>query len=298
MKIIEKVIHFLIISLIGFSCVPEAGQRNPADYELYISISSDKYPSASPDGNLIAYFHQSFEVPEPSDYPTGLYVMDSDGTDRRLLLKGQHYDPSWSPDNNWLVFTSEGVIQVINLKADSIRTYSGINSVPLFYPNWSPDGQLILFSSPYVKGGGGFVCSTDFNDTKQIYDHYTFNAYPIKWFSSTEFIGSRYFENNSSEEIFIVDTALTNPTRLTFNDKSDRDPEGSPSHEYIIWSSNVRIFRMNKDGSDQKMLDYGQYPYWTPDSKNIVYSNANSDVTKEVIWKIEIDGKNKTQLTY
>ena len=39
---------------------------------------------------------------------------------------------------------------------------------------------------------------------------------PIKWFSSTEFIGSRYFENNSSEEIFIVDTTLTKSNKINF----------------------------------------------------------------------------------
>ena len=298
MKITKNIPYFLIISLIVLSCIPETGPHNPSDYELDISISTDKYPAVSRDGLLIAYFHQSLEYPEPTDYPTGLYVMNSDGTNRRLMLKGRHFDPNWSPDNQWLVFTSEGILQIINIAGDSIRTYPGINNVPLFYPDWSPDGRLILFSSPFVNGGGGFICSADFNVTKQIYNQYTFNAYPIKWFSSTEFIGSRYFESNLSEEIFIVDTTLSNPTRLTFNDKSDRDPEGSPSHEYIAWSSNVRIFRMNKDGSGQKMLDYGQYPCWTPDSKNIVYSNANSDVTKEVIWRIDIDGKNKIQLTY
>jgi Tol biopolymer transport system component len=290
---------FIIIFISGFifSCVPEAGPHNPSEYELDISISADKYAAVSHDGNLIAYFHESFEYPEPIDYPTGLYIMNSDVTNRRIILKGQHFDPNWSPDNQWLVFTSEGTLQIINLAGDSIRTHPGINNVPLFYPDWSPDGKLILFSSPYVDGGGGFMCSPDFSLTKQIYTHYILSAYPIKWFSSSEYIGSLHFRE-SPEEIFIVDTSLTNLKRLTFNSKSDRDPAASPSHEYIVWSSNVRIFIMNRNGSYQKMLDYGQYPSWSPGSDYIIYSNANQDVTKEVIWKIDINGNNKTQLTF
>jgi hypothetical protein len=43
-----------ILSLI-VSCKPEDNIKNPANYELYISISADKTPAVSPDGNLIAY---------------------------------------------------------------------------------------------------------------------------------------------------------------------------------------------------------------------------------------------------
>jgi len=100
------------------------------------------------------------------------------------------------------------------------------------------------------------------------------------------------------EEIVIVDMTLTNQVRLTFNDRSDRDPAYSPTGDYIAWSSSVRIYRMNSDGSNQHKLDYGQYPAWTPDGKYIIYSNANSDITKEVLWKIDINGKNRVQLTF
>jgi Tol biopolymer transport system component len=55
---------------------------------------------------------------------------------------------------------------------------------------------------------------------------------------------------------------------------------------------------MNIDGTNQKTPGYGQYPSWSPNSDYIVYSFANSDYTKEIIWKINIDGSNRTQLTF
>jgi len=289
---------YICVAGILSSCSPDEDSKNPTQYEQYISISADQTPDVSPDGKWIAYFHKSLESPESRDYPTGLYIMDSLGLNRRLLLKGTHFQPSWSPDSKWLVFTSEGVLQIISIDSDSIRTFGGIGDLPLLFPDWSGDGKVILFSSPYVEGGGVFSCSPDFNHFRQIYNHYELSAYPVKLYSQGQFICCLYSQEWSSEEIFIIDTALIQSTRLTFNNYSDRYPAVSPFHDYIAWSSNVQIWRMNNDGTNQKRLDYGQYPSWTPDGRYLVYSFANSDFTKEVIWKIDINGNNKTQLTY
>jgi Tol biopolymer transport system component len=108
----------------------------------------------------------------------------------------------------------------------------------------------------------------------------------------------KYIETWESVEICIIDTALTSEIRLTNDHKDDRYPQWSPDGKMIAWSSNVRIMVMNIDGIDKKVLDYGQYPSWSPGSDYIIYSNANQDVTKEVIWRIDIDGNNKTQLTF
>ncbi|RPH31649.1 MAG: hypothetical protein EHM93_12725 [Bacteroidales bacterium] len=101
-----------------------------------------------------------------------------------------------------------------------------------------------------------------------------------------------------STEIFIIDTLLTTEVRLTNDSRDDRDPSWSPTGEFISWSSNVLIYRMNVNGNNKLKLDYGQYPNFSPDGKYIVYSFANSDFTKEVLWRIDIDGKNKVQLTF
>ena len=57
---------------------------------------------------------------------------------------------------------------------------------------------------------------------------------------------------------------------------------------------------MNSGGSNQRELDKGMNPNWTPDSKYIVYSKSQKDDRRRssnYIWKISIDGKEKKQIT-
>lgn len=300
-QIIEFQLILLQVSILSFitSCKPEDDIKNPANYELYISISADKTPAVSPDGNLIAYYHSSLEVPEPENYPTGLYIMRFDGTERKLVVRGMNYSPSWSPDGNWLVFSSDGILKITNIIGDSLRSFQGLNNLPLHSPDWSKDGKDILFSSPLTLEGGVFSMSPDFSHLRQILNPIENNGMYARWSpNKSKIVYTKGNQSWKSTEIFTFDTLLKTEVRLTNNDRDDRDPSWSQKGDFISWSSNVEIYWMNNDGSFQRKLDYGQYPTWTPDGQFIVYSNANQDFTKEVLWKIDINGKNKVQLTY
>lgn len=290
---------FCLFAVIIISCKPEDNPVIPTNYELYISISADKNPAVSPDGNLVAYYHMCLKVPEPADYPTGLYVMRLDGTERRLLLPGIHFSPSWSPDGQWLVFTSGGILQIINLEGDSIRTFQGINDLPLYTPDWSKDGKEILFSAPLTLEGGVFAMFPDFSHVRRILSPIENNGMYARWSPNKNSIV--YEKGNQawkSTEIFTIDTSLTLETRLTNDSRDDRSPSWSATGEFISWSSNMEIYRMSTDGSNRRRLDYGQYPNFSPNGQFIIYSNANIDITKEVLWRIDTNGKNKIQLTF
>lgn len=286
------------ITVITLSCVPEGGPHNPAEYELDISISADKYPVISPDGSRIAYYHKCLKSNDAQDYPTGLYIMDIDGTNRKLIIEGEHWTPSWSPDGQWLVFTSNGTIQIINNKGEGIRTFQGINDVPLFFPDWSPDGKMILMNSPYVDGGGVFISDPQFKNVRQMFNQIQLSGFSAQWSPNMDrIIYEKVSHDWDGGEVFIMDTLGINDSRITKDNLDDTNPRLSNNNK-ITWSRNVRIMVMNVDGTNQKTFDYGQYPSWSPISDYIIYSNANDDFTKEVLWKINIDGSNKTQLTY
>jgi dipeptidyl aminopeptidase/acylaminoacyl peptidase len=103
-----KLSLLLILPLLN-SCSPENDDTKP--YNYIIEGPKDLYPAFSPDGEYIAYFHDAWDTPSSPGYPTGLYIINKDGTNRQLVLEGQHWSPSWSPDGEWLVFSTTDVIQ-------------------------------------------------------------------------------------------------------------------------------------------------------------------------------------------
>lgn len=54
---------------------------------------------------------------------------------------------------------------------------------------------------------------------------------------------------------------------------------------------------MNSDGSDQREVGYGNDPSWSINDE-IVFSHANADYSKEVLYVISPDGSNKRQITF
>ena len=172
-------IVLLIWSLSLISCIPE-DNPTPANYEDYVD-AQDKYPKFSPDGEYIAYYHYSSEFPEPQVYPSGLYIIDKDGGNRQLVLEGHHENPDWSPDGQWLVFSSRGVFQKCKINGDSLTRFSGLDHLdyPKFYfPDWSPDGRDILFDKHLGSDWGFYDTTYDFQNAGRVFGLETFGIYP------------------------------------------------------------------------------------------------------------------------
>jgi len=123
---------FIICSTFA-SC--DHGPNGPTPVNYIIEGPQDQFPSFSPDGNSIAYYHHAWEIPEPAEYPSGLYTMDKDGGNRRLVLAGHYLSPSWSPDGEWLVFSTGGTLQKCRINGEDLTTFSALDGLdyPRFY---------------------------------------------------------------------------------------------------------------------------------------------------------------------
>ena len=67
---------------------------------LTVDPSNGMYPTWSPDGARLAFMSWR-------SGPTGIYTMNADGTDQRLLVRmrnGSALDPRWSPDGSRIAF--------------------------------------------------------------------------------------------------------------------------------------------------------------------------------------------------
>jgi Tol biopolymer transport system component len=101
----------------------------------------------SPNGRLIAF------VGATAGGGRGLYVMNADGSGKRLLVQekapvGSSGRPSWSPDGKRLVFVGSQIssyaLYVVRSDGSGLRRLAGeIGSDPA----WSPDGKRIALAS-------------------------------------------------------------------------------------------------------------------------------------------------------
>jgi Tol biopolymer transport system component len=108
-------------------------------------------PKWSPDGSQIAYFDGM------GDWGHSLRVMDSDGTDSRVVVENSatlgagHVDGlGWSPDGSQLAFSIEGRLYVVGVDGSGFRlvTEGGVD------PHWSPDGSHIAYTVSFFGEGG------------------------------------------------------------------------------------------------------------------------------------------------
>jgi Tol biopolymer transport system component/DNA-binding winged helix-turn-helix (wHTH) protein len=110
-------------------------------------------PRWSPDGKQIAF------AAAISGGINKIHVVAADGGRPAHLTTGNlnETDPSWSPDQNSLIFggmpwlegggSGSTVIRTLDLKTREVSTLSG--SEGLFSPHWSPDGRYVLAMSLY-----------------------------------------------------------------------------------------------------------------------------------------------------
>lgn len=213
-----------------------------------VTSSYDGTASWSPDGTQLAVLDQTPEL--------GIYIVNADGTGRRLLIKGSAGgtgSPTWSPDGQRIAFYDDAfpgqpqqlglyLVDVAGDVNDESRKHllladhagSGgagdCDQLQGYAFDWSPDGAKLVYQCLAPDGAGGANGDVATVDTA------------------------------TGATARIVSTPATSSTGVGV----EWFPRWSPDGTRIVYERESQIWTASATGTDQHALMAGYRPSWQP----------------------------------
>ncbi|HWS85555.1 MAG TPA: S9 family peptidase [Pyrinomonadaceae bacterium] len=140
------------------SLAPASAAQTAWTPELQIRVRAVAAPRVSPDGGRVVYtVSDAVTTPDRSEYVSQIWMATSDGRENVQLTFADKSstNPKWSPDGNWVAFTSTRkenrnnlyLLRVSGGEAEPLTDLKG--GVAGF--EWSPDGRFIAYTSADPK---------------------------------------------------------------------------------------------------------------------------------------------------
>ena len=228
-------------------------------------------------------------VPYRDYIGSNLELMDVETGQRKILYTSPKslQAPNWTPDNNYLIYSSEGLLYKYDLKTAAI---SQINTGKINDNNndhvLSFDGSMLGISNHLGDKSTIYILPVGGSDKPiQITQESWGPSYLHSWSPDMKrliFTGKR----NGVYNIWSIDVESKKETPLTDNPTLDDGPEFSPDGKYIYFNSmrtgTMQLWRMKADGSDEKQVTWDKYndwfPHFSPDGKWIVYISFPEEI--------------------
>lgn len=301
-------LHVLLILLvflcIGCDVTNKLEETHPCIFcdESFFTIDSE--PAWSPDSNKIAY------VGTDATGKLGIYLISSNGKNKRLFHSGNVGSPSWSPDNNWLVFHENAQIFKKHIETDSLvqLTQSGRN----FFPDWSPDSDWIAYDNttcgssnepPPANSCGVLILNSEIS-TKMLVKRYSRMPTWKPFANEISFVNRAVLPSGKVKGDSLWTYSLKDSTTsfLTFIEGDNRYLKYSPDGMRLLFTSQPYASQTNiylldlHEKSIKQLTTKGAYSNdWSPDGAWIVYTEASKTGR---LWLMKPDGSEKKQLTY
>lgn len=186
-------------------------------------------PEISPDGKRIAY-----KMWSPRLNMDTLYVMDRNGKNAERFLKIAGWDPTWSPDGEWILFASnvDGPVQLYAARADGRNTHR-ISDLPGLRgrSDWSPDGKYIVTYAGESWKRDVYIMNADGSNARILAPTGGNAQGPAFSPDGMWVVFTAYYDHYGEDhgcELYLVRVDGTDLRRLTNNDYCDYQPRWGP----------------------------------------------------------------------
>ncbi|KAK9725278.1 hypothetical protein RND81_05G133500 [Saponaria officinalis] len=263
---------------------------NPED-DISLFRVDGSFPSFSPTGDRIAYV----------DLNDGyVYVMNNDGSNRRMVFKGRVFSTAWDPIRKGVIYTSVGPtfasektkVNIISIHVDDDEiiykrlTHGGENNA---FPSPSPDGKWIVFRSGRSGHKNLYIMDAEDGEAGGIHrlTNGPWDDTMCNWSPNGEWIAfasDRENPNSGSFEIFMIHPNGTGLHKVIQSGSGGRanHPWFSPDGTSIVFTSDYAgisaepvsnphhyqpygdIFIANVDGSNIRRMTHNSYEDGTP----------------------------------
>ncbi len=242
------------------------------------STSASGAPAASADGSAITPSDSPVAASPTPAAPTGVIVFAAGDTGEYNLFTwdaatrevsplfespGNLIDPSWSPDRSMVVYRDPSGLRIVTADGKPANPPDFTHHPQDLNPAWSPDGKTIVFAT---------------------------NRSPL---TSLD-IYTRPADDNQAEIQSLVNSKA-----------DDWDPAWSPDSTRIVFATrrlgDARLFIMNADGSNEKVIDLGpgiyDDPTISPDGQWLAFTRRDNKNAHKALYIAHLDGSAMRRMT-
>ena len=276
-------------------------------------------PSAaawSPDSKALVYSMAGTLWKQSLDSTTAEQITDDPGYD---------YQPDWSSDGRWIVYTTyyQDAMELHALDLQSGQTHQLTNGGAVnLEPRFSPDGKRIVFVSTSFNGRFhifvGEFANGELSHVQRLTGE-SRSTLPRYYYSPFDHEISPVWSPDGTEILFVSNRGHIYGTGGFWRMKAEPGaeareihyeettwkarPEFSPDGKRIVYSSYLgqawnQLWTMPSQGGDPFPLSYGDYdninPRWSPDGKQIAFISNRGGNTS--LWVEQIPGGGQTEV--
>jgi len=231
-----------------------------------------------------------------------IYLLTSKGVKKLTDNAWSDEYPKWSPDGNWVAFTSNRTgnfdVYIMNEDGEQVRQITSGPRDEVEHA-WFPDGRRIAYTEEVKRpfGKSYALWAVDLGSrvkSRLMPDFQGSNALPA--FSPREPLMAFTGKKTMGWDVFVYNLETKAVKNLTDNGKTCR-PDFSADGSRIAYVSHESdgkgdIWMMGRDGGGKTRLtlrddSYDYFPCWSPDGRSVLFcSNTKSMYAEKGDWDL------------